>query len=420
MIGHGSKRCHITCEEGFHVSDAALQPACEAGVFSPGEVACAPDECVVERVYAPAHGYLDEDLVDCKVSAGRTPPRLQHGQNCSLRCDEGYKMVGRQPHCLAGVFQRGTIDCLPEPCAVALPDAALPAHATRNGCADGGADGGALLAGEACALDCDAGYTLFGRQPSCAAGTFDPGSIECLPNPCPVPADIALPSHGALGGACRNTSQLLPHGASCAPRCDEGYVYNGTQPSCSAGVFSPGAGQCTAREPESFLVWLDDRGRIRRAALEADLQESLGETEGTDLRWLLNTTMNMSGVAAAAARGEPVPFALDAARRTLHWVDREAGAVVAASLPADGGAIGAGDWVRAEYSFAPGGAAQVGGLAAEDGLLLWGCGNLSGTCWGGAGTARSRTRSGPPARTHRRQVIPVHERRGAACWTVTS
>jgi formylglycine-generating enzyme required for sulfatase activity len=227
----------VTCGNGGTCAEAdgetvANQYTCTCATgYSGGiSIGCTPDNCTVAGLTTPTNGSLNTTCADASA--------LNHGTSCDLACDSGYTLSGTQPSCTTGVFSAGGIGCTPDNCTVA--GLTTPTNGNLNSTC---ADASALTHGVSCDLACDPGHTLGGTQPSCTTGEFSTGSISCTPNNCTVAGVLQLPN-GNLNSTCADTS-ALNHGTSCDLACDSGHTLSGTQPSCTAGVFSAGSIGCT-------------------------------------------------------------------------------------------------------------------------------------------------------------------------------
>lgn len=112
-----------------------------------------------------------------------------------------------------------------------ISDDKLPANASRGDC------GAYILAGQTCTMQCPDGYEA--PPLTCDAG----GAVyhECEAKACPAYTNSEHIANSAGCGA------QLPHGHSCAPTCDPGYVMDvGNAMGCSLGVLSSSGTICNA------------------------------------------------------------------------------------------------------------------------------------------------------------------------------
>ena len=186
----------------------------------------------------------------------------------------------------------------------------LPEHVTPGPVACH--EGAALAHGEACALGCDAGYSMRGTQPSCADGHFFPGSVTCGPDWCntnTLPPQ-AVPLHGKLQGRCVQPSAAVAHSASCTLACRDGFRLDGRAPACDLGVWNAGTAGCSL---ESALPWLLSAGMVEDADFAAADGNGDGQVTPAELRLLFgarNATLDdaiaRAVVAAADSDGDGV------------------------------------------------------------------------------------------------------------------
>ena len=297
MLPDGSQLCFAKCNEGYYPSDHSVQPRCVVGHFFPGSVECLPYPCEISGIYAPPNGrkasalsVVEQNSVDspCMGNDGVLTAAEQAAGIGSYRpicnCNEGYTLQHGQScalSCNAGYSLVGeqpscSVGQLNKGSVECVPNDCPVSglSAPQNGQLDAScANGGVLAHGSSCSLTCDSGYTLAGRQPSCFAGSLDVGTATCLPNMCTVPV-VSVPAKAVLGGACRE-GNILPHGSSCNIACTSGYVLAGDQPSCAAGVFDAGSVSCV---PDFSILWLDREGFLFKASLEGTDPEVLVDT----------------------------------------------------------------------------------------------------------------------------------------------
>lgn len=117
-----------------------------------------------------------------------------------------------------------------------------------------------LIAGSSCALGCLPGYLPIGQATLSCPGNADGltqafTAFACTADDCEVP-EINPPEHGQLDAAC-TPGQTMTGGTSCALTCLYGLKPVGTQPSCVAGVFNPGAIVCIECSAMSEVVSVD-------------------------------------------------------------------------------------------------------------------------------------------------------------------
>ena len=201
--GHGSCNTFLspagcdcntcTCSDGFTGAFCTLAPGCDG-------------------LQPPANALFGSCAED---------GTLPHASSCSLECQAGYSLAGTQPSCDAGVVSM-SVSCTPNDCTgVSPPTNGRLADAADESCtnstddsavdcptsfADSGscpagctsavacsADG-ALGHGEACLMECDAGYSLSTPLLTCTASTIN--SPTCVPHDCeeiPMPANSRAP-----------------------------------------------------------------------------------------------------------------------------------------------------------------------------------------------------------------------------------
>eukprot|EP00941_MAST-03F_sp_MAST-3F-sp1_P001215 g1215.t1 len=233
VVSHG-KICSIICDTGYKIS--GQPPSCSAGNFNPGHIQCVPQDCTTSHVPIPTNGGpLPQN---CKL--GLT---MQHGERCNLICLAGFAKSGSDPYCNLGVFNAGNVTCTKSvntDCTVS--GLIAPANGSLGTCING------TVISSGCIKTCDPGFTLNGSQPSCNAGVFHAGSVNCTPNDCMV--DMMMEKQGLILGSCINGSTLA-HQTSCSLSCVNGYHAVGLMPSCLAGAFSVGTMTC---EPDACIV----------------------------------------------------------------------------------------------------------------------------------------------------------------------
>jgi len=160
-----------------------------------------------------------------------------------------------------------------------------------------------LKSAASCALKCEEGYTLSGKQPSCLHGVYSKGTLKCTltvceakactgtsatlkgameyckkedktccntkdslkaisgytcttkpcwskgktcPGQCTIDADPVVADGEAIPAACKKGA-ILQNGASCKLACKTGFVLSGTQPACSGGTFNKGTVKCAKK-----------------------------------------------------------------------------------------------------------------------------------------------------------------------------
>ena len=248
-LQHG-ETCTPDCAPGFALEHGAT---CLHGQLRRAK--CVPQSCTMT---CPIHG-----------QSGNCPTTLKHGEVCQPTCDDGYETadVARCDH-----GQLVQAPCNPKGCSSITP----PDHGTIGSCPH------ALGSGESCLPECDAGFSLVGetscrngrltvaacRPAGCATADAIDGALEngdcpeflehgmsCTPT-CRdadyVPSDVAVCKYGRLSSpACKpkactrlvmpenatrgDCGDTLPHGASCTPKCVDGYTLSG-QLSCDKGT----------------------------------------------------------------------------------------------------------------------------------------------------------------------------------------
>lgn len=421
-LPHGSGYCFVSCDAGWYVSNHNDQPSCYAGTFTPGSVRCLPIPCKIQEVYAPPHGYKTNQVIGaaaaapCMSNVGPSVAEqsqgiasyrplcncnqdftLWPGQSCHLRCATGYTLAGVQPHCDAGntahlasqspghtsavpgsTVHTGNINCIPNNCSV--PALTPPPNGILNtGCTNGSI----LQHGSSCAITCDPGYVAVGMQPSCLTGTFNPGTLVCLPNFCVVRQPLPqAPPHGKLGPACL-AGNVLPHGGDCGIVCDAGYVLAGRQPTCHAGSMQ--AGNVSCMPDERRLVVLDHAdGGIYRMSLDGSSSSLMLNTSMYTSASPVDTDSNRSAGQTPSSNdtarcvpptGRP-ELAVDSARGHVYWTQPAAKIVLWASLAQGRSATSSSLMSPIEDGSIRIGSGGVGDVAVIDGTIFWTCSNL--------------------------------------------
>lgn len=167
---------------------------------------------------------------------------LADGQSCELSCADGYKVSedAEQPSCSAGSFIYGNFECR-ELSSCDVTDLDVPRNIDRASVV---ACKGTLGHDKECALSCREGYTLSGSQPSCFDGTFDQGTIDCIPNACVATLNgadrLTPPANGIIEycgeeGAPFNT---LEHQEYCTFSCEAGYRLSDSDPTSQMQCFA--------------------------------------------------------------------------------------------------------------------------------------------------------------------------------------
>jgi hypothetical protein len=193
-------KCQPSCNTGFTVTGAS---SCSFGAFS--SATCSPSYCVAS---APTNGKL-----------GNCPGQLPHGSSCSPTCNTGYSLSGLS-RCTYGTF--ASASCIPSPCDASQP----PANGKVGNCP------AQLGDGQKCQPKCNAKFLLSGET-SCSLGQLT--SAVCLAESCPVGA----PLNGAVGN-CPYDDGRLGDGGTCTPTCNPGYTLSGPT-SCKKGALAPGS-----------------------------------------------------------------------------------------------------------------------------------------------------------------------------------
>eukprot|EP01047_Picozoa_sp_COSAG01_P040080 COSAG01_NODE_3351_length_6223_cov_4.553622_1_plen_1854_part_01 len=273
-LAHGQS-CSLACMAGYSVASGSQHPSCSAGTVS-SSVVCEPANCT--GLSAPSYGSLG----NCSSDG-----TLAHGANCSMSCNAGtiLKSGATQQIIFCAFGNSSTAAaCVPIPCTYLSPslhgetttfprpNTSIPpgvncTHRCRAGytltdarhvcstgsvlsrltCAGNTCSGisapaggqlgtcsrdGLLAHGQNCSLECNAGFTLSGTQPSCHAGNLT-AAVVCTGNGC---SDLPIPTHGFLGNCPSN--RFLQHQQSCNLACGAGYTFRGQQPTCYAGNLS--------------------------------------------------------------------------------------------------------------------------------------------------------------------------------------
>jgi hypothetical protein len=186
-LKHGEV-CQPTCDDGYDTTDVAR---CDHGQLV--QAPCNPKGC--SFITPPDNGTI-----------GNCPHALGSGESCLPECDAGFSLVG-ETSCRNGRLTVAT--CRPAGCVTAD---AIDGALANGDCPD------FLEHGMSCTPTCrDADY-----EPSdvaaCKYGRLS--SPACKPKAC---TRLVMPEN-ATRGDCRDT---LPHGASCTPKCVDGYTLSG-------------------------------------------------------------------------------------------------------------------------------------------------------------------------------------------------
>jgi hypothetical protein len=188
--------CTPTCNEGYTLDGIV---ACDdKGLVSTAR--CIPKSCQPSLVRLE-HGTLG--------ACGRA---LQHGEDCTPECDDGYDLINNAK-CNLGLLRKPK--CMPKSCSV---DA--PVNGTNGDCP------AVLKHGDACQPDCNDGHELTDVTRCQFGKLLRP---RCVPQSCAV----TPPTHGDTG-LC---PKILKDGESCKPDCNEGYDLVGDT-MCNSGKLS--------------------------------------------------------------------------------------------------------------------------------------------------------------------------------------
>jgi cysteine-rich repeat protein len=263
----GSTECEI-CENGdgpdgiqgtgddkmwpFRVSvdhDSDPSTACMEAPF--GYLSVEGDDGIRGTAYGnscPVHPAEGKQLLSC---GGDCAPIVWYGDGF---CDREEYAFSQHFYCPESDYDNG--DCThPDLC----DQLQLPANANWSTCPQDGILQAAYapnpenivnprVAPANCSFICDDGYHMIGHQPKCEQPIWNAPVIYsstafCRPNNCtgitvPVanPRPMFGPSEGTLG-TCKVDGTLI-HGVTCEVLCPEGYIYNGSQPSCHLGVLN--------------------------------------------------------------------------------------------------------------------------------------------------------------------------------------
>eukprot|EP00941_MAST-03F_sp_MAST-3F-sp1_P000042 g42.t1 len=232
ILGENEK-CDMQCNEGYERKGE--QAICIAGALNKNTITCSAKSCTVTGLVAP----LNAHALPGSCSNGSI---LKHAESCELTCMDGYHVSGEQPKCTTGVFDAGTITCVPNSCTVK----GMKSIENGNEIPDECTNGSVIKHGEKCSLTCKKGYHVSGMMPSCSAGTFDPGWITCDPNDCTVPLDFKVSVYG-MSENCL-PGKRLHHGSFCKVFCRPSYVLSGLTSFCHAGKFQLGNALCLHME----------------------------------------------------------------------------------------------------------------------------------------------------------------------------
>lgn len=229
-LNHG-QTCHFSCAHGYDAGNN--QGVCNMGSFNYNGPSCTPKHCTVTL-------NLPATASSTNCANGQS---ITSGTQCNYECNSGYMATSETNGvCSAGTFAPGSITCTPRACQ--LSGVTPPAHGLFGNVCSAGAF--VLPHGASCAISCMPGFSLSGEQPSCFAGRFSPGSLECNPDPC-TGISVPAPTDGEVGEACR-LGTTIASGSSCSLRCKPGYTLTGTQPYCQAGTLFPGSIACFPKD----------------------------------------------------------------------------------------------------------------------------------------------------------------------------
>jgi hypothetical protein len=292
------------CEDGVIPNDGFCEPKCEVGYQSKKEnnfVLCAKSELNFEMfacvATTPAHALAPAPApapalapsptsILCNASAVNQKPHDLHGQpgactevvlainaTCALECDSGYTL-GNESTGIRTCNVDGTtsddLSCVtdnkpaltpapaPAPAPVVAP--ALAPSPISNICnafavnqkphdphgQPGACTGVVLAIDDACALDCDPGYTLGSESTgmrTCNADGTTSDNLSCVALEC----DATFPPVGGNVGDCVG---VLKAGDSCQPRCNEGFSPSGTRICSQMGTLED-TFECTELTPDS-------------------------------------------------------------------------------------------------------------------------------------------------------------------------
>eukprot|EP00933_Yihiella_yeosuensis_P020125 TRINITY_DN1621_c0_g1_i1.p1 TRINITY_DN1621_c0_g1~~TRINITY_DN1621_c0_g1_i1.p1 ORF type:complete len:981 (+),score=166.13 TRINITY_DN1621_c0_g1_i1:122-3064(+) len=191
-LPHGGS-CMPECNDGWQVEGATT---CSFGELK--LATCKERDC---GFLSPANG-----------NQGDCPTSLVHNSTCTPGCNPGFELE-MPPRCHMGQLSPGV--CRPADCA----KPAAPENGAEGDCTKG------LEHGGSCKPGCGSGFSLVGET-SCAYGKLT--EAYCTPVPCDA---SRVPAHGTAG----DCLPKLGHGATCTPKCEEGFTVSG-KTSCESGT----------------------------------------------------------------------------------------------------------------------------------------------------------------------------------------
>lgn len=161
--------------------------------------------------------------------------KLASGKSCALKCAEGYGISGKQPSCLHGVFNKGSLKCTLTVCEAA---ACTGTSSTLKGGMEYCKKDDKMCCDTKDSLASISGYTCT-TKPCWSKGKTCPGQ-------CKVLALDAIANANDIPAACKK-DEVIQSGHKCKLTCKNGYVLSGDQPSCSGGTFSKGTIKCAKK-----------------------------------------------------------------------------------------------------------------------------------------------------------------------------
>lgn len=210
--------CTPQCETGYQPSESSL--LCVISVLVPSTFTCDPLPCAapVGIADAPSNAACEEGT------------SIDHGTQCTTRCDAGFEPSAQSLECNFGVLHPSDFTCAEMPCAV--PD--LGAASLSPPCAGASS----IDAGVVCGVECLPGYSPTPAQITCSKGTLSTSSVTCEPSACPISVT------NAADPPCTEGSATVAHGGTCTPSCLPGYQASEQALQCGFGELVPSDFTC--------------------------------------------------------------------------------------------------------------------------------------------------------------------------------
>ena len=227
-----------------------------------GSLCCMPRGCPLPPL---GEGVVGGDKDPCPVGTGMD---LASGQQCSVKCGEGYTCDKTAPSqassscqpddarfsCVDGNLVNPNLACVKEGCT-------LPSSLGSNivpGQTDPCSPSQKIDPGSSCNVQCAPGYQgdKGTTQYSCADGKLATPTLKCTPQGCGLPSSLGAGIIGGEKSPCA-ASQKLKSGETCSIQCDKGYKGGGgtDKYDCEQGKLGAATLKCspiTCAVPDHF------------------------------------------------------------------------------------------------------------------------------------------------------------------------